>query len=493
MLTRKEWLMSMMVIIVLLFGLVLPVAAQDGGMPPVNCNGLSEEDCAILTEAALAAQSGEIQSFIMPAWSLGLDFAAGTESVSFTTSGSGRVVLPAAAIALLSDMPQMMDASGYDLDAMIAFYERLDADMIVQMLEGLGLQMVIEQAQLSAPNQNMSGSADVIFKDMGLYVRLESVTGVEQWFGEELEITEVMKAEINLALAEMVAALQEPEVADMLNQLDDVTGIFMPLVEVVNAHTVTTRDADAEMSGQVMYAFTTSFDIKGFLSDPELASAILAVLEHPTLAELSEEEMDLQVNEAQIQFVLMTAGFLLGETSLSSTQWIGADDGLPHKLTLDMVLDLDLSLLGDPDVSRVTGGVSFMVEMDEFNTATMDPVEVPAEYESLDRAEEFLVGGPDLIENELTLGQSYSGSLSGDDSEDVFALDLGAGVAFTLELETDDYPYITVYGPDGFEIARFDAYYDKDAMTLTADVAGLYVIVVEGYWDMDYDLTVRAR
>lgn len=492
MLKRKEWLMSMMVIIVLLFGLVLPVAAQDGGMPPVNCNGLSEEDCAIVTQAALAVQSGELQSFTMPAWSLNLDLAVGEEAVTFYTAGSGRAVLPPSAMALLSDMPEVMGADGYNVDALIAFYERLDADMIVQMLEELGLQLVIDEARLSAPGEAMSGSAEVLFKDMGLYVRLESVTGNEQWFGDELEITEVMKAELDLALAEMVAELQNPEFADALNELEDVAGIFMPLADVVNTHVMTTRNADAEMGGQAMYSFTTTFDLNGFLNDPDLPAAIVAVFENPTLAELSEEEMDLEINETQIQFVLMTASLLLGETSLSSTQWIGADDGLPHKLTLDLVVDVDLSLLGDPEVTGLTGNVAFMVEMDELNSATMDPVEVPAEYESLERTGEFLVGGPELIESELTLGQSYSGSLMGDDSEDVFSLELGASDTVTLEVASDDDAYVTVYGPDGFEVAYFDTYFDEEMM-VTADAAGMYVIVIESYWGLDYDLTVRAE
>ena len=41
----KFSMLSFVMIVIMSFGLVLPVAAQDGEIPTVNCNDLSEADC----------------------------------------------------------------------------------------------------------------------------------------------------------------------------------------------------------------------------------------------------------------------------------------------------------------------------------------------------------------------------------------------------------------------------------------------------------------
>lgn len=487
---HKKWIMSLLVITVMLLGLVLPVAAQDDGLPPVNCNGLSEDDCAILTQASAAMQAGAIQSLTMPSWSIDAGLTAGAESLTFKTNGSGRIVLPPALMAWMSDMPQMMGPQGYNMDAIIAMYESLDADLVVEMLEQLGLELVIADAILDIPGQSMSGSVDVIYKDMGLYARLDAPNGDDVWFGEQLEITDEMKAELDAGLDEMVASLQSAELDEMTGMIDDLTTLIMPLVERVNAHVTTTRNADAELFGQTMISFTTTFDINGLIADPELPAAIMAFLQDPLLAELSGEELGVEINEAQIQFVLMAAGMVVGDTTFSVTTWIGADDMLPHKYTLDVALDLDLSLLGDPEMQSVSGALAFDVEIDAINSTSMDAVSVPAEYLSLDMLDRFLIGASEAVE--LSLGDTFSASLSGEDERDVYSVALDGGQSVKLELASDDYPYLTVYGPDGFEIADFDTYGD-DAMEITAGVAGTYYVVVNASWDLDYDLTVRAQ
>lgn len=480
---RKEWIMSLMVIIVMLFGLVLPVAAQDD----VNCNGLSEEDCAILIQANEAMQGYVIQSLTMPSWSIDAELTAGAESLVFKTNGSGRVVLPPAAIALLSDMPQ-----SYDMDAIIAVYEMLDADLVVEMLEQLGLELVIDDALLDVPGQRMSGSADVIYKDMGLYVRLDAPNGDDVWFGEQLEITDEMMTELDAGLDEMLTGLQTAELEEMTGMIDDLAALMMPLVERVNAHVSTTRNADSELFGQNVVSFTTTFDLNSFITDPELPAAIMTFLQDPALAELSGEELGAEINEAQIQFALMALGMVVGDTTFSATTWIGVDDMLPHKYALDMGFDLDLSLLGDPEMQRVTGRLAFDVEIDAINSTTMDTVSVPTDYYSLDMLDHFLVGAAEAVERELSLGETFSATLKGDDGRDVFGVTLDAGQSVKLELDTNGYPYLKVYGPDGFAIAEFDTYFD-DALEITADVAGMYYVVLGASWDLDYDLTVRVQ
>ncbi len=484
---------SFVMIVLLLCGLVLPVAAQDGDTPGVNCNGLDEADCELLTDASTALQEGEIRSFTMPDWAIELNLKAGDETIVFRTAGSGRVVLPAAALALLSDMPQSFTAGGqYNLEGVIAFYESLDAESLLEMLQELGLELAITEARLQTPDQTLSGSAEVVFKDGTLYVRLESPAGESVWFGETLDITDAMVQELQATFDEMAAALQSPEMEDLLDQASSLSAAMMPLAELANAHVTTVREADAELSGQPVAVFTSTFDLSGFLTDPELPGAIVTLLNDPALAALSEQEMGIAINEAQVQFMLMAAGMIAGDTTFSSTVWVGLDDRLPRRLALDVTLDFDLSLLGDPEIPGLTGGLSFAVDMNQINSTTMDDVSVPSTYEPLERTSEFLAGGPDMVEGELTLGQTFSGGFTGDDEQDIYTITLDAGQNVQIELASDDYPYLTVYGPDGFEVAAFDPYFD-DVLALTAPTSGTYFIEVKAYWELDYDLTIRAQ
>lgn len=497
---HKEIAVSLLITLMMIFGMVMPVAAQDGEMP-VNCNGLSDADCAILTEATTAMQGQMLHSITVPSASVDVSLEAGSESIMINGSGSGRMVIDEAVIAMFSDVfssmatMDMTSMQDFDLDAVIAMYEQLDADMIVQAMEGLGMAASLENLSIQAPGEAMSLNADIVFKDMGLYLHTSAPNGADAWFGEELEITMEMKDEINAALEEMIASLQSAEMSemeDMMGQMEGVMDLFMPLAELANSYVTVTRGEDVELFGQTNYAFTTSFDLNGFLADQTLPGLLMAILEDPMLAQLSEEEMGLEINESQIQFVLMTVGMILGETNISTTQWIGADDMLTHKVSFDLAATLDLSLMGDPELTSVVASASGMMEFDGYNTTTMDDVEVPADYYSMDMTGSFLAGGPEQIEGELALGESFSGSFSDSDSEDIFAINLSAGQTASLELESEDYPYLTVYGPDGFEIGYFDLYYDED-MTIEADADGTYLIKIEGYWDMDYDLTVRAQ
>ena len=126
------------------------------------------------------------------------------------------------------------------------------------------------------------------------------------------------------------------------------------------------------------------------------------------------------------------------------------------------------------------------------NSTTMDAVEVPTEYRSLDDTDRFLVGTPSMIESELALGDTFSGAFDENDNQDIFALSLAAGQTVAIEIESDDYPYVTIYGPDGFMVEELDTYYEK-AITVDAKAEGVYLVEVSAYWEMDYDLTVRSE
>jgi hypothetical protein len=489
----KRYLMILAGVCVLLLavGPVLTVFGQEGGDLEMSCNGLSDADCQILIDATAAMQ--DVHSFSMPAWAIDLNLNAGEQSVKFATNGHGAVALPQSLMGLMADMQNITDFT--DMDAIITAYQQLNADLLLQALSELGLYMAIEHAAIQAPDQTASGSADLIYKDKGLYLRLESPNGAEAWFGDMLKLTEADLAEFDVSLAEMMTQLQSEEFQQGWAQMSEFTGLSQQVTDLVNKYIVTTRGEDVDMMGQTMIVFTTAFDLKGLLSDPELAALIMDFIQNPALAELGAEMGDLEgVNETQIQFVLMTVSLLLQEASFSAEQWVGADDLYLHKFAMNASLKLDMSLLGaNTEAESVAGSSSFSVEMANFNEDVMADVEVPAEYYSLDDTDDFLMGSADMIEQELTIGQTFAASFTDEsDEQDIYSLVLDGGQSVDIELESDDYPYLNLYGPDGFLVGEFDTY-DTDSLQFTAEEAGTYLIAIEAYWEMDYEITIRAQ
>lgn len=483
-----------LLLIVLLGAGPVPAAiAQDGGGAVPNCNGLSDADCEIIQASMAAMQT--IRSFSVPAWNLTFDVQAGAESMAFAANGTGAAILPPSIAAWMSDLPPITGAT--NLGPVIAVLETLDAALIEQALAEIGLYLAVDGAMISLPGETASGGAEILLKDNGLYMRFESPTGAEAWFGDTFDLTESDLTNLNESLDEMIAALQADDVQQALAQLSEFSGTMTELQALVSQYVVTTRGPDVELVGQPagteLMHFTTTFDLPGLINDPALAGLVYQVLQNPALGELDVDLQDLEnVNETQVQFVLMTVGMLLGDTTLLMDQVISPDDLHVVHFGYVFEFDVDLSLFGsEADFDRVAITVTFDADLADFNSASLDDVAIPSSYHDLDETESFLVGSPEMIDSELQVGQTYSAAFKGDgDDRHIYALALEAGDTIQFELESDDYPYLALYGPDGFEVASFDTYYD-DVMAFTAEAAGQYLVVVEASWSMNYDLTIR--
>ncbi len=479
--------MSLILILLLLFGLVMPTFAQEGGQP-VNCNGLSESDCQILIDSSQATSL--ITSFTIPTMQGEFNMSVGPETLEGKVSGSVAMVLPGSLMAMMSDMQGMQSMT--DMQPMIDFYSKLTGEMLMQMLSELGLHVTLDELVLHVPGETpLDMNLEVIFKDMSLYLRLPSPSGNNQWFGDTLELGEAELAEFDTAIEDMVTQLQSEDMQAMMAQMSELEGWSADINALVTSYVTTTRGEDVDMMGQSMAVFTTTFDLKGLLADPELPALIMRLLENPALAEMDLDMEEMQINETQIQFVLMTVGLLLKEVSISSTQYIGLDDKFIHRAEFDLALDVDLSLMGDPEVPGLIGSAHFEADLADINSTTLDGVEVPADFLSLDKTGGFLVGGPGMIEGELKIGETFSGSFDDSDNQDIFSLSLAAGQTVQIEIASEDFPYVNVYGPDGLLLEELDTYYEK-SIEVKAGAEGIYLVEIEGYWDLNYDLTVRA-
>lgn len=471
-------------VVVLAISPVLTAVAQDGG--PSTCNGLNTSDCQLLKDSS-AAMAG-VTSFTMPAWNISAELLAGEESASFEASGSGAVAIPAGLVALLSDLPPAMGST--DLGPFISLLERLDAPMVEEILGDLMLHMNIEHAALDTPEESMSGGLNILFDDMGLYLQAQSPTGAEAWFGQTLKLTPTDLAELQAGLAEMQAELQNE---DLLSGLEDLSGLEeyqVALAELANRYVTSVRGTDVTVHGQSAAAITTSFDAKALLNDPELAALLVDLLNDPALADADMGDMS-GVGQTEVQFLLMTVGLLLQQADVSVTQWIGLSDSYLYGFAVNIAFELELGLFDTgEELESIAASLDFSVEMDNFNAIPADYITPPTDFYGLDGLDDFYMGSPDQVIANLRADQPVTGSFSYEGpSEHIYGLVMPAGDTVEIVLESDDYPYLTVYGPDGFQLTDFDLYYD-DTLTFTAQAEGMHLVVVEAYWDLDYTLTV---
>jgi hypothetical protein len=483
---------TMILVVLILAGAVLPVAAQDGSTM-VNCNGLSDADCEILTTAADAMSS--MSSFTIPEWSFDVNIAAGEEAMNASGSGSARLVIPGALLALMSEIPSDMT----DVNAMLSAYQMITSDLILDMLDTMGADLVVDNFSVSVPGEipTTLDGLQAMYKDRGVFMHMTSPTGAEAWFGQEIDVSAANVAELEMCLEEMQAALEEgmadPAFSETFGQMDDLMGLVDPLTQVVNAHTTTVRGDDMELMGQTMMPFTTTVDLLGMVNDPDLASALVRMLEDPMLAELTGGELaNMGLDVKQLEALLAIAATFVNEGAVTSTIVVGAD-GFVHQMSMDMVIDVNLAILGDPTMPGLRITADYAIGFDAINSTTLDDLAAPATFQPLEMLGDFLVGGPDMIDATVALGDTFSSSMSYDGGEDVLALPLAAGDAVLLTLDGDEYPYVDVYGPDGFAVARYNTYYDDTEMAFTAEADGTYVIVVTSYWELHYDLTIVAQ
>lgn len=487
--TRSRVLISI-VLIVALAATSLPALAQ-GDQPPVNCNGLNDADCQVLIESVAAMQG--VRSATMPEWAIDLTVSTDEETQAVYLAGSAALTIPPDLLALAvawGGLGQTFDAAAFS-----AALEQIDAAAIPAMLAGLGFYLVLDEVRLPQPGQSLAGPIEILFKDMGLYMHAPSPTGADAWFGEKLTLTPTDLSELETGLQEALAQLQSEETQQMLAQLSELTGPAQRLQALMSKHISTARGADTVYDGQTMLTFTTTFDLEGFLADPDLPTLLLALLKNPALAALDVETEDLQtLDEAQLQFVLMTVSLLIADAHLGMEQWIGAQDRYVHRLELDLQLDLNLAMLGEEGETQqasVQGSVYAL--LDDINATTLDAISVPSTYHPLDDSDNYLVGTPAQIKAPLALGQVVSGTFVnvGDEVRDIYSLALEAGDTVQIALVSEDYPYLSIYGPDGFLLGDYDTYREQ-TVTFTAQETGVHLFVVYAYWDMAYELTVSA-
>ncbi len=320
----------LVVIALLAFGPLLSAFAQDGANP--LCNGLADADCQLML-AGEASLTG-VTSFAVPSYSLDFNFNDGSQTTTLTASGSGEFSLPvngdvtSMVIHLLIDQVSMSDASG------------------PQAISGL----------------------EIIIANSMAYIKYN-----DEWYGEAMTESDLQ------SFADM------GNVVD-LSQLSggaDTGGLGLDLTGVVT----TTRGADEDMMGQSMAVFTSNLDI---------ANLITALLSSPMIGQLLGSAMGdttgTQMTPADMQMLGAMIAPMLGNTSLSCGQWVGVDDMQLHKVALDVVFSLDVSMFS-PDTPPMNGELHAAVELGNLNEAvSVTPPESYKPGSELDLSTNSLLG-----------------------------------------------------------------------------------------------------
>jgi len=485
MIRLTRFLTVLVVALALIAGPVLSAFAQDAN--PV-CQGLSAADCELLRSAMKAQQ--RLTSISVPAWSINLYLTAEQESVFFEAHGSAAASLPAE-LAALRDA--FLDIEMVTPDTLRAFLGQIDSATVQTILNNLLLSLVVDGFELETPEESIAGSGALLFKDSAIYLNLPAPSAENTWFGEPLEITETDLAELDVALAQLRAALLDEEMDEAFDAAGALLTMQQDIAALVQQHITTTRLPDDALGGQPVAVFTTTFNLKDLLADPSLAPTLMMLLKN--LAEQNPDMTEMELNQPQLQLALVALDLMLTEGAFTSSQWVGLDDGHLHRVTFDGTLNLDLSLFNneneDVPVGPVIFSVSLAADFEDFDAVTPDQIISPATFYPTDEIDNFLVGTPNQIESVVAVGDVINRTMPFDGDTHIFALPLEAGESIILTLESESFPYLSVYNPDAFLVDTLSTY-SGEPLSFTADSAGVHFITVEGYSKLSYRLTISA-
>jgi hypothetical protein len=319
------WRFSLLAVLVAVFALspVVPALAQPGDDP--GCHGLNPADCE-LVEAAEKKMDG-VTVFAVPSWSYDLELTVDGETMQVQASGS----------------------AAFDLD---------EDDPVIQL--------VLESMTVESPDGDEALSAEILIADKMLYVNWEG-----EWYGGPLA---------RIGGGEFFGEGFEPEGLPGLFGGEMFSGDMGEMFEEdmldLSAAVVSARGEDAELDGQPMAVITTEAD---------LAKLLAALLTSPVSGFMGEilGESDFEMGEfdaEDMQFLSLVLAPMFEGTSIQVSEMIGLEDGYIHQFALDIVLDLNLTLLA-PEVGEIAGTMTSEINIGDFDV----PVEVtaPEDYRPL--------------------------------------------------------------------------------------------------------------
>jgi len=316
---------------------VLPAVAQDSDdvFASYNCLGLSEADCAIVQAATQNAH--DIVSFTQA-----FTFSASISNASAIAQGFDGAVNAEGSGAFVIDRAKGTDESPYG---------------------AISLSMDISGSTTDADDEGeQAGEASFVIADGNLYVQ-DAATG--DWRGAALaDLAKNAQVYSFLGMG-MDIPLNKLMGMGMMGDNDGVTlpdGLNLNPLDLLETpgFLVQERLADEILEGQDMAVFVYTADIGVLLADADFQDTISGLA-----AAMGEAD------DATSQQMAMMLPILLRNTAgtVTLTRWIGADDGLPHRLALavDTAVDLGIRSGNGTPVPPIAVKLDFAVALTAIN------------------------------------------------------------------------------------------------------------------------------
>lgn len=293
----KRHLWAILVVCAMLLGLVPSAFAQGVDL---NCLGLSADDCKIVTDAT--ANTANVRSFTQ-AFTFELNVSGmetldpTAEPLALKASGSGPFVLDPAAASMESGVAMALDITG-----------EANGD---------------------------SGTFSMIIVDGVMYFKDSSS---DQWMGIKLEDAMGQAGALTGGLVPGMGGSDsgtevDPAAAQAAMGAMSALATFDPFA--IDGFANQSRQSDAELDGQTMYAFQHTFNLDALFKSAEFQKL---------LTDLGQVAAQADQSAAQIAMMLpMISQLATGE--IAFTRWIGADDGFAHRIVLSADLNIDLNAM----------------------------------------------------------------------------------------------------------------------------------------------------
>jgi hypothetical protein len=358
--------------ICLLMGLlalsILPAAAQDDAdhdfdWAALNCLGLSEADCAIVTASTDNLET--IESFSM--------------EFSFSQSSGnteGMVALP---------------GLGGSVDVQGTMSVAIDHSAMSEDDPSAGVSMALTVTSTKTDGDGTTtNTSNVVIADGNIYIQ-NAETG--EWIGTDVE--ELSKNGEMASMSGGMSFMGMPMGADQMmgmgmgamngEAMAEIMGDFdLEALLALPGFLNQSRLADETVDGQTMNAYAYTADLGVLLQEPSVQNAVTEMMAGNMGG---DSPMGAQMASMMPVLLQNTTG------TATLTRWVGADDQLPHRVAVDVQVAIDLfgGASGDnTPVPPITISLTLDASLRDINST---PTPTAPEGATMQSAEEFLAEG----------------------------------------------------------------------------------------------------
>lgn len=351
----------------------IPTLAQD--TPPVLCGDLSEADCAILADSAVAMRdlTSAVMAFEIEASAANLPDTQ-PDSLDLRLTGTGSYHLNGTSDLFTN--PNALFENPEELPQVLADLLRsISGDLTITVFFGENIIELAGQGGTDLP-EKVGMSARLVdgfgYLNLNKLAELDTAGNLPRgWVGVDL------------------ATVIERALGDVLSQGMDFSTLNMnpanPLatMELMSSYTTIERLEDVTVNGQTAAVFQTTIDIAGLLTSDAYREMLIQQMEQ-TGGNFSDADLDMMID---------LIGAMYGGFVMQTTQTIGLDDFYVYQMGLNLDWPFDISAMMEAfgetpnKAPAIELGLTATVDLSQFNAA---PEITAPEDASVISVDEFL-------------------------------------------------------------------------------------------------------